>query len=194
MSTKATIEVDLSLFEQLKKYAKSKGRTITEVVEKQLKSLLGTEVKDKPVSSKLRGIVNLPENFDYKEELKNRSLENRGEFAEAASNLMDAAGRGEICVYISSLSYSNIYYIIRRYLGHERTIESLKELSKYVGILPVNGKIIRLSLDSEFGDFEDAIQYFSALQNRKIEAIVTRNVKDFKLSTLPVLQPSELLV
>ena len=40
MSTKATIEVDLSLFEQLKKYAKSKGRTITEVVEKQLKSLL----------------------------------------------------------------------------------------------------------------------------------------------------------
>ena len=121
-------------------------------------------------------------------------LENRGEFAEAASNLMDAAGRGEICVYISSLSYSNIYYIIRRYLGHERTIESLKELSKYVGILLVNGKIIRLSLDSEFGDFEDAIQYFSALQNRKIEAIVTRNVKDFKLSTLPVLQPSELLI
>ena len=79
-------------------------------------------------------------------------------------------------------------------MGHERTIESLKELSKYVGILPVNGKIIRLSLDSEFGDFEDAIQYFSALQNRKIEAIVTRNVKDFKLSTLPVLQPSELLI
>lgn len=39
-------------------------------------------------------------------------LANRGEFAEAASNLMDAAGRGEICVYISSLSYSNIYYII----------------------------------------------------------------------------------
>lgn len=121
-------------------------------------------------------------------------LANRGEFAEAASNLMDAAGRGEICVYISSLSYSNIYYIIRRYLGHEKTIESLKELSKYVGILPVDGKIIRLSLDSEFGDFEDAIQYFSALQNRKIEAIVTRNVKDFKLSTLPILQPSELAI
>lgn len=67
-------------------------------------------------------------------------LADRGEFAEAASNLFDAAGRGEICVYISSLSYSNIYYIIRRYLGHEKTIESLKELSRYVGILPVNGK------------------------------------------------------
>lgn len=119
-------------------------------------------------------------------------LADRGEFAEAASNLFDAAGRGEICVYISSLSYSNIYYIIRRYLGHEKTIESLKELSRYVGILPVNGKIIRSSLDSGFGDFEDAIQYFSALQNRKIEAIVTQNVKDFKLSTLPVLQPTEL--
>lgn len=36
MNTKATIEVDLSLFEQLKRYAKSKGRTITEVVEKEL--------------------------------------------------------------------------------------------------------------------------------------------------------------
>ena len=75
MNTKATIEVDLSLFEQLKRYAKSKGRTITEVVEKELKNLLGTEVKSKTVSSKLRGIVNLPEDFDYKKELENRSLE-----------------------------------------------------------------------------------------------------------------------
>lgn len=75
MNTKATIEVDLNLFEQLKRYAKSKGRTITEVVEKELKNLLGTEVKSKPVSSKLRGIVNLPEDFDYKKELENRSLE-----------------------------------------------------------------------------------------------------------------------
>jgi len=41
-------------------------------------------------------------------------LADRGEFAEAASNLFDAAGRGEICVYISSLSYSNIYYIIKQ--------------------------------------------------------------------------------
>lgn len=119
-------------------------------------------------------------------------LADREGFAEAASALFDAAGRGEIKVYISSLSYSNVYYIVRRYLGHEKTIECLKEFSEYVSILPVTGKVVRQALSSGFNDFEDAIQYFSALQDKNIEAIITRNVKDFKLSKISVLEPSKL--
>ena len=120
-------------------------------------------------------------------------LANREEFADAASEIFDAAGRGDICVYISSLSYTNIYYIIRRYLGHEKTLESLKELTKHVSVLSVNEKIIKQALYSDFKDFEDAVQYYSAIQNRSVECIVTRNVSDFKLSKLPVLKPSECL-
>lgn len=77
MNTKMTIEVDRSLFEQLRQYAQSKGRTISEVVEGQLKKILSAEAKEMsmPVSSKLRGIVSLPKDFDYKQELQNRPLE-----------------------------------------------------------------------------------------------------------------------
>lgn len=77
MNTKIAIEVDRGLFEQLKKYAQLTGYTISEVVEKQLKGFLDANEKElsKPVSSKLRGIVKLPDNFDYKKEMYNRSLD-----------------------------------------------------------------------------------------------------------------------
>lgn len=77
MNTKIAIEVDRGLFEQLKKYAQLTGHTISEVVEKQLKGFLDANEKElsKPVSSKLRGIVKLPDNFDYKKEMYNRSLD-----------------------------------------------------------------------------------------------------------------------
>ena len=71
MSTKIAIEVDRGLFQQLKKYAQLTGHTISEVVEKQLKGFLDANEKDltKPVSSKLRGIIKLPDDFDYKKEM-----------------------------------------------------------------------------------------------------------------------------
>lgn len=116
-------------------------------------------------------------------------LADREGYADAAADLFDAAGRGEICIYISSLSYSNVYYIIRKYLGHDRTIESLKALCEYVTIVPVTEKVIHLALASDFKDFEDAIQYFSAIQKTSIECIITRNIKDFKPSELPVIEP-----
>ena len=45
-------------------------------------------------------------------------------------------------------------------------------------------KILELALSSDFSDFEDAIQYYTALDN-KLEIIITRNKKDFKKSKLP---------
>jgi hypothetical protein len=49
------------------------------------------------------------------------------------------------------------------------------------------------SLHADFTDFEDAIQYFSALSNKNIKCIVTRNSKDFKKSKLPVMITGEFL-
>ena len=76
-NAKVAIEVDRNLFEQLKMYAQSTGHTISDIVEKRLRGFLNTKVKDasKPVSSKLRGIVELPADFDYKEEIFNKSAE-----------------------------------------------------------------------------------------------------------------------
>jgi hypothetical protein len=61
-----------------------------------------------------------------------------------------------------------------------------------VEVLPVNDKIIDLSLVSGFKDFEDAIQYYTAIEN-DMDLILTRNKKDFKNSILPVLTAREYL-
>ena len=118
-------------------------------------------------------------------------LADRQGVSDAACEVFDAAGRGEIKLSMCALSYSNIYYILRKQLGHSATIESLQTLSESVSILPVDEYVIQQSLKSGFQDYEDAIQYYSAIQDSSIIGIITRNAKDFRQSKLPILEPSE---
>ncbi len=91
--------------------------------------------------------------------------------------------------YASALSYSNIYYVLRNYASHKKVITMLNELSDLVGILKVDDDIIKASLASDFKDFEDAIQYYTAQEYKRIDVIITRNIKDYKKSSLPVMTP-----
>lgn len=120
-------------------------------------------------------------------------LADRIPFADAACAVFDLAEHGDIKLSICALSYSNIYYIVRREIGHDATIEALKELTNIVNILAVDDDIIKQSLHSNFGDFEDAIQYFSAMADSSIEGIITRNPKDFKHSVIPLVSPDNLV-
>jgi hypothetical protein len=59
--------------------------------------------------------------------------------------------------------------------------------------LSIDDKIVDLALnDRGFGDFEDAIQYYLAIENSQ-EIIITRNLKDFKISKIPVMTASEFI-
>lgn len=60
-----------------------------------------------------------------------------------------------------------------------------------VETIGVTREVIRESLDSDFKDFEDAIQYFTARTRKGIDAIITRNIADFKLSKITILSPDE---
>ncbi|MBK7128749.1 MAG: hypothetical protein IPM74_02055 [Crocinitomicaceae bacterium] len=70
---------------------------------------------------------------------------------------------------------------------------TLIDLESLIETVDVTKQIIAKSLNSDFKDYEDSIQYYTALSNKKITAIVTRNVKDFKKSDLAVLTPEEAL-
>lgn len=76
MMTNLTIELDKSLLERINEYVRQKGQSVSELVEHQLGQLLqnASSKKTKPVSSKLRGVVKLPVDFDYKTELEDRTL------------------------------------------------------------------------------------------------------------------------
>lgn len=118
-------------------------------------------------------------------------LADRKPFSLDAGRLFNAAVNGKAIIYISAVSYNNIYYILRQSLSRDAAINLLGELADITEIADVTDAIIRSSLKTDFKDYEDAIQYHCALSLNKIDFIVTRNTKDFKKSVLSVLTPVE---
>lgn len=113
----------------------------------------------------------------------------RQPFSGEAAKVFTLIDQKKVKGYTSALCYSNLYYVLSRYAPHKKVISILNELSELLGILKVDEDIIKASLASEFKDFEDAIQYYTAQEYKKIDVIITRNIKDYKKSSLPVMTP-----
>ncbi len=86
----------------------------------------------------------------------------------------------------SSLIFSNLYYILRKLRSREAAIKHLRKLSLLVTVLAVDHRGINFALNSDFTDFEDAIQYHTAKQHH-ITYLVTRNIKDYKAADKTVM-------
>src|SRR5947209_1245546 len=118
-------------------------------------------------------------------------LADRRPFSLNAAKLFNLSLSGKIKIYVSAVSYNNIYYILLQSLSNNETIKLLGELSEMDEITDVNKNIIQKSLKTDFKDFEDAIQYNCALGLNKVDFIVTCDTKDFKRGPLPVMTPEE---
>ena len=95
--------------------------------------------------------------------------------------------------YASSLTFSNLYYVLRKVESHNKVITKLDSISRLVTILKVDQQTIKDAIASGFSDFEDSIQYNCALDYKKIDVLITRNTKDYKNSEIPVMTPAEYL-
>ena len=95
--------------------------------------------------------------------------------------------------YVSSLTLSNLYYVLRKVESHNKVIAKLASISKLVTILKVDQQTIKHAIASGFQDFEDSIQYNCALDYKKIDVLITRNTKDYKNPEIPVMTPSDYL-
>jgi predicted nucleic acid-binding protein len=119
-------------------------------------------------------------------------LAKREPFYRAAQELFTLSDKKEVQLQISSLTLANAYYSIVR---HYKSVDAKKYLSKFkvlVEILPLEDKAIELALASDFVDFEDGLQYFTAMDYES-DIILTRNKKDFKTSKLPLMTAEEYL-
>ncbi len=116
-------------------------------------------------------------------------LADRRPFSEYAAILFQLAKEKKINIFISAVSFNNIYYILRKVTSHKKALILISEIEDYVGIQETNRMILRKAMKSDFNDFEDAIQYFSAIELGAIDIITTRDLKGFKKSELPVLSP-----
>jgi len=113
-------------------------------------------------------------------------LAERKEFLIEAQELFTLSDKKEVKLYVSSLTFANTFYILSQKLKLSDARKILRKFKVLVEVLPMDDKIIDLSLESDFKDFEDAIQYHTAIEN-DIKIIITRNLKDFKTSKIPVL-------
>ncbi|MES1221710.1 MAG: PIN domain-containing protein [Bacteroidota bacterium] len=120
-------------------------------------------------------------------------MANREPFSNVAARLLNYGDKGKLNIYISALSYSNIYYILRKTCSHKQMISLLKDIQAISTTIDVTAGIISNALDSGLKDFEDAIQLNTARSNKKIQAIVTRDPKGFRNSDISVLTPEEAL-
>lgn len=118
-------------------------------------------------------------------------LTDRKPFSIVAAQLFDYSEKGKVKLHLTGVSYNNIYYILKKLTSHKETIRVLKEVADITNTIDTTGDVIKKALDSEFKDFEDAIQYYTARTDKKIDCIVTRNIVDLKLSKIPVLTPEE---
>ena len=114
-------------------------------------------------------------------------LSKRKPFYDETADLFSLADKKIIELSISSLTIANTSYIILRHTNSKIAKEILRKLRLIVNVLPLNDKIIGIALnDDSFSDFEDGLQYFTAIENNQ-DLIITRNLKDFKASKLPVM-------
>lgn len=113
----------------------------------------------------------------------------RQPFSEFAAKIFSLCESKQIQGFVTPVIYSNTYYILRQTAKHDKVIEKLTQLLSITDILSMDRNVVHQALISKFKDFEDALQNYSAINDRSIDVIVTRNIKDFKKSEIGVLTP-----
>jgi predicted nucleic acid-binding protein len=120
-------------------------------------------------------------------------LAKRQPFYDEAAKLFTLAEIKKIELSVSSLTIANTAYILLRELNALESKQIIRKLRIIVRVIPVDEKVVDMALnDNSFTDFEDAIQYFSALDSSQ-DVIITRNLRDFKQSRIPVMTAEQFL-
>jgi predicted nucleic acid-binding protein len=119
-------------------------------------------------------------------------LQERQPFFGDALEFFSLVEENALKAFVSPLIFANLYYILRRAESRARAIQLLLRLKAIVKVLTIGEKTIDLALSSSFKDFEDAIQYYAALE-AGLDYLVTRNKEDYGESGLVICAPREYL-
>ncbi len=117
----------------------------------------------------------------------------REPFFPDSQKILSLVERNQISGYTSSLILANCYYIIKSQNNKNLADITISKLRSIFTVLPFTDKEIGKSLNSNFKDFEDGVQYFIA-SNHGIDTIITRNISDFQHADITVIRPKEYLL
>lgn len=119
------------------------------------------------------------------------SLLKRPEFYLPATNIFALGYQKKIKLMTSAVAFVNVHYFLDKF-DRANKFSLLKRTRSIMSIITVDEKIVDMALESTFDDTEDAIQHLAAI-NAKADFIITRNIKGYKSSTIPVLTAEQFL-
>jgi predicted nucleic acid-binding protein len=113
-------------------------------------------------------------------------------FYEPAAKIASLADLGKLSITVLALSYATVSYFLTKYEDSKKAKDKLLKFKIISNICSLDETIIEKGLNSNFSDFEDALQYFSALKSN-CDILITRNGKDFKTAAIPIMTAEEYL-
>ena len=100
-----------------------------------------------------------------------------------AAKLFTLIDQRKIIGFTSPIVFANLHYLLKKNTSNSTALKNLRKLKTLINILSVDERVIEQALNSDFSDFEDAIQYFTAVNNG-ISLLLTRNKSDYKKSKI----------
>ena len=120
-------------------------------------------------------------------------LGERVPFYEPAAKIATLADEKRLSIIVSALSFATAYYVLAKFESAEIVKNKLRKFKNISNICTLDEEIIGNGLNSDFKDFEDALQYLCAVKSN-CDVLITRNRIDFKSASLPVMTAEEFLV
>lgn len=116
----------------------------------------------------------------------------REPFYQTATHLISLVEQQHIKGFLCASSVTTLYYLLQRYADKPFAEQQLYLVLELFDIAPVDKTVLVHANEVQAKDFEDAVIFCSA-EAANVGAIVTRNIKDFKKSSIPVYTPIEAL-
>ena len=121
-------------------------------------------------------------------------LARRGQFFEPAAQIVQLGQQHEFGLLVSAMSFATASFILEAHhkLSNEAIVRKFADFVTMCNVTPVDSLIVDKAIASHFSDFEDAMQYYSALREQA-DVIITRNKDDYEAAHIPVYEPQEFL-
>lgn len=103
-----------------------------------------------------------------------------------SAKLFTLIDQQKIKAYSSPIAFANLNYLHKKLTLNRESLNNLRKLKLFIKTLSTNEKEIEQDLNSDFNDFEDAIQYFTPVNNG-INILITRYTKDFRKEKITIL-------
>lgn len=112
--------------------------------------------------------------------------------ADEAKEIFERLKLNEIEAFVAPITPINVFYVVRKEKGKDDAFQAIKDLFIAVKVCAINKNLMQEALKLNFTDYEDAVQHACA-EAERLDAIVTRNLSDYKNATLPVYSPIEFM-